>query len=93
MEALTGRPYLDSKWYDDARQLLETVGFRACYERRYGLNVNVEHLDDAYFGFYARECDQPTSLQTVEQIVRQVIGDAKSTRKEFCFGVFRKPVP
>lgn len=91
MEALNRRPYVDSKWYDEARLLLESVGFAACYERRYGLNVNVESLDDAYFGFYARECDEPTSLKEVEQIVRKVIGDAKWTRKEFFFGVFRKP--
>lgn len=92
MEALTGRPYVDSKWYDEARLLVESIGFRACYERRYGLNVNVENLDEAYFGFYARECDAQTSLEKVEQIVRKVIGDAKWTRKEFFFGVFRKPV-
>jgi len=92
MEALTGRPYVDSKWYDEARLFVESVGFRACYERRYGLNVNVENLDEAYFGFYARECDEQTSLEKVEQIVRKVIGDAKWTRKEFFFGVFRKIV-
>jgi len=91
MEALNRRPYVDSKWYEEARRLAESVGFTACYERRYGLNVNVENLDAAYFGFYARECDQPTSLETVERIVREVIGDAKWSRKEFVFGVFRKP--
>jgi len=53
------------RWYEDARLLMESVGFRACYERRYHLDVNVENLDDAYFGFYARECDEPTSLEKV----------------------------
>lgn len=92
MEALNHRPYVDSKWYEEARLLIESVGFVPCYERRYGLNVNVENLDEAYFAFYARECDESTSLETVEQIVRNVVGDAKWSRKEFFFGVFRKPV-
>ena len=92
MEALTHRPYDDSKWYDDARLVVESVGFVACYERRYSLNVNVENLDEAYFGFYARECDDPSNLEKVEQVVRSIIGDAKWTRKEFFLGVFRKPV-
>jgi len=92
MEALNQRPYVDSKWYEDARRLISTVGFGVCFERRYSLNVNVENLDAAYFGFYARECDEPTSLEKVEQVVRSVIGDAKWSKKEFFFGVFRKPV-
>jgi len=92
MEALTHRSYDDSKWYDEARVLIESVGFVACYERRYSLNVNVENLDEAYFGFYARECDDPTNLEKVEQIVRSIIGDTKWTRKEFFLGIFRKPV-
>jgi len=92
MEALNHRPYVDSKWYQEARHLVESVGFIACYERRYTLNVNVENLDEAYFGFYARECDEPTSLETIELVARSVIGDAKWTKKEFVFGVFRKPV-
>jgi len=92
MEALNRRPYVDSTWYDQARLLSESVGFRLLYECRYTLNVNVENLDDAYFGFYARECDEPTSLEKVEQVARKVIGDAKWTRKEMFFGVFRKPV-
>jgi len=91
MEALTHRPYVDSKWYEQGRLLLEAVGFVACYERQYGLNVNLENLDDAYFNFYARECDEPISLETVEKIARSVIGDAKWNRKEICLGVFRKP--
>jgi len=91
MEALNHRPYVDHNWYQEARLLLESVGFSVCYERRYGLNVNVENLDDAYFGFYARECDEPTSLETVEQVVRGVIGDAKRSMKEFFFSVFQKP--
>ena len=92
METLNRRPYVDSRWYDEARQLMESVGFVVCYERRYSLSVNVENLDEAYFGFYARECDKPTSLDEVERVVRSVIGDAKFTRKEFFFAVFRKPV-
>jgi len=91
MEALNRRPYVDSRWYQETQQLLDSIGFVACYERRYVLNVNVENMDDGYFGFYARECDQPTSLATVEQVVRSVIGDTKWTTKQFSFGVFQKP--
>ena len=92
MEALNHRPYVDYKWYEEARQLLESVGFIVCYEQRYGTDVNLEKLDEAYFAFFARECDQPTSLEAVEQVVRGVVGDAKRSRKEFFFGVFQKPV-
>jgi len=91
MEALNRRPYADSKWYEEARQLLHSLGFVARYERRYVLNVNVDNLDDGYFGFYARECDQPTSLASVERVVRGVIGDTKWTTKQFSFGAFQKP--
>ena len=91
MEALTRRPYDDSRWYKEARQLMESVGFRVGYERQYSLNVNVQGLDEAYFAFYARECDESTSLETVEQVVRSVIGDTEWTRKEMAFGVFQKP--
>jgi len=91
MEALNRRPYVDSKWYNEARQLVESIGFIPCYERSYSLNVNVENLDEGYFGFYARECDKPTSLEAIEQVARSVIGDAKWTKKELVFAVFRKP--
>ena len=91
-EALTGRPYDDSKWYDDTRQLLQSIGFTVGYERRYVLHLNVENLDDAFFALQAHFCDEPTTLEHVEQVVRSVIGDDKWNRREMFFGLFRKPV-
>ena len=92
MEALNRRPCLDHKWYEEARQQLESVGFVVCYERRYAIDVNLENLDEGYFGLHARLSDQPTSLETAERVTRSVVGDAKKSRREFIFGVFRKPL-
>ena len=88
MEALNHRPYVDTNWYEETRLLVEAIGFTVCYERRYGVHINVENLDEGYLGFYARECDEPTSLEKVEQVVKSVVGDTKWTRKEFTCGVF-----
>ena len=92
MEALNHRPYVDYKWYEEARQLLESVGFVVCYERRYAIDVNLENLDEGYFALHARFSDEPTSLETAERVTRSIVGDAKTSRKEFIFGVFRKPL-
>ena len=91
MEALNHRPYDDTNWYKEARRQMESVGFINCYESRYNTNHNLEKVNRGYFAFHARECDKPITLETVEQIIRNVIGDAKTSRKDFCLGVFRKP--